>query len=100
MHAGTFILAFFSSMAEGGVRSGFHTNCQLPIPLQLNTPFHHHGSREAPFFPGDSREHGRECETARVRERANEFCKYTVIQYGSHCVQGWLNTDVLQSYDG
>lgn len=35
-----------------------------------------------------------------MRERANEFCKYTEIQYGSHCVQHWLNTAVLQSYDG
>lgn len=35
-----------------------------------------------------------------MRERANEFCKYTVIQYGGHCVQHWLNADVFHSYDG
>lgn len=41
-----------SSVAEGDVRSGFHNNCQLPIPLQLNTPFHHHSSNEASFSQG------------------------------------------------
>lgn len=41
-----------SRATEGSVRSGFHDNCQPPIPLQLNTLFHHHGSSEAPVSRG------------------------------------------------
>lgn len=73
-------------VAEGGVRSHFHGNCQPHIPLQLNTLFHRHGSGEAPF-PRGRGECGRECDTARGRERANKFCENTVIQYGRHCVR-------------
>lgn len=29
-----------------------------------------------------------------MRERANKFSKHTVIQYGSHCAQRELITDV------
>lgn len=56
----------------------------LQSPLQLNTLFHRHGSSEA-LFPGGRGECGRECETARGRERANKFSENTVIQYGRHC---------------
>lgn len=77
-----------NTVAEGGVRSGFHSNCQPPPPplLQLNTLFHRHGSTEA-RFPRRPEECSRECETARGRERANKFCENTVIQYGRHCVR-------------
>lgn len=34
-------------VAKGSVRSGFPGNCQPPVPLQLNTLFHRHGSGEA-----------------------------------------------------
>ncbi|KAK2895973.1 hypothetical protein Q8A73_015461 [Channa argus] len=50
---------WFGEMAEGGLRSGFHGNCQPPIPLQLNALFHHHGSGEA-LFPWGRGECGRE----------------------------------------
>lgn len=72
---------------------------EVTFPRQLSTsnprpaehPLSSPWQRRGPPFPGGRGECGRECETARGRERANKFSDNTVIQYGRHCVRERAN---------
>lgn len=86
-----FLIRMDSRAAKGNMRSRFHGNCQPPVPPSWTPSFIAIAAARS-LFPRGWGKRRRECETARVRERADKFCENTVMQYGRHCVQsngGW-----------